>query len=139
MYPTRFTVAIHIVTLLAYCGEEAQTSAFIAGSVNTNPVVIRRLLGNLRQAGLVTSQGGPGGGWQLLRAAGEITLKDIFLAMEADPLFPLHAAQPNPDCPVGRDIQAVLQDRFRVAQDALEAELERTTIRQLIEAFQPAR
>jgi len=130
---TRFTVAIHILTLLAYCGPEPLTSEFIAGSVNTNPVVIRRILANLRQAGLVSSQGGPGGGWQLLKAPETVTLRQVFLAMEETSIFPLHSSDPNPLCPVGRTIQQALMRCFQSAQVALEQDLDRTTIAQLVQ------
>ena len=73
MLNSKLTVGIHILTLLASSPGEAQTSEYIAGSVNTNPVVIRRLLGLLREAGIVESQGGHGGGWRLQRPAERIT------------------------------------------------------------------
>jgi len=129
---SRTTIAIHILTLLAFCGPEPLTSGFIAGSVNTNPVVIRRLLARLREAGLVGSQGGPGGGWQLLRAPGKVTLRDIHLAVEGTPPFALHSADPNPRCPVGRNIQAALEGVYASAQAALEADLARTTLAHLV-------
>ena len=130
---SRFTVAVHILSLLAYCGMERCTSEFIGGSVNTNPVVIRRLLASLRQARLVASQGGPGGGWQLLREPGEITLGEVFLAVEGGALFPLHASTPNPLCPVGKHIQAALAGIYRDAQAALLADLDRTTLAHLVQ------
>jgi len=132
MSNTRFTVAIHVLTLLAYAGPEALTSEFIAGSVNTNPVVIRRILSTLREATLVTSQAGPGGGWQLLRDPHKITLRDVLVAVSSDPVFLLHSAPPNIKCPVGRAIQALLSRRFQSAQEAMERDLDRTTIAQLI-------
>lgn len=130
---SRYTVAIHILTLLAYCEPSPLTSEFIAGSVNTNPVVIRRLLGTLREAGLVTSQSGPGGGWRLLRDAKKISLRDIYSAMEGASLFPLHAATPNPLCPVGKTIQSMLAVQFNSAREAMERHLGRTTIAALVE------
>jgi DNA-binding IscR family transcriptional regulator len=66
MVNCRFTVAIHVLCLLAAQHPQPLTSEFIAGSVNTNPVVIRRLLGSLRRAGLVKSQPGVSGGWELV-------------------------------------------------------------------------
>lgn len=108
------------------------TSEYIAGSVNTNPVVIRRLLALLRAARLVRSQGGPGGGWQLVVPAGEITLRDVYRAVEGTPLFPLHPSAPNPRCPVGRGIQAALGGRYEEARLAVERDLERTTIAELL-------
>lgn len=133
---SRYTVAIHILTLLAYCEPESLTSEFIAGSVNTNPVVIRRLLGSLREAQLVASQAGPGGGWHLLREPRKITLRDVYHAIEGSSLFPLHASTPNPRCPVGKTIQSLLARHFESARKAMETALERTTIAALVEAVQ---
>jgi DNA-binding IscR family transcriptional regulator len=132
MSNTRYTVAIHVLTLMAFCGPEALTSEFIAGSVNTNPVVIRRILSNLRAAKLVASQGGPGGGWQLLKDPAAIDLRAVLAAVGEDSRFPLHNAAPNVACPVGRNIQAILTQRFQSAQEALERDLARTTIAQLV-------
>jgi len=132
---SRLTVAVHVLTLLAHGGEGegSVTSGFIASSVNTNPVVVRRLLALLRGAGLVRSQGGPGGGWALLRPASWITLRDVYRAVEGEELFPLHANAPNPRCPVGRTIQAALAGHYREARLAVELDLSRTTIATLVE------
>lgn len=132
---SRFTVAIHILTLLANeAGKDPVTSEFIAASVNTNPVVIRRLLALLRVAKLVRSQGGPGGGWQLTVPPRSITLRDVFRAVQRDDtLFPLHASPPNPRCPVGRNIQAALEERYDEARVALERQLERSTVADLLQ------
>jgi len=133
---SRTTISIHILSLLAFSGPEPLTSEFIAGSVNTNPVVIRRLLARLREAGLVGSQGGPGGGWQLRRRPEKITLRDIHVAVEGASLFPLHSATPNPRCPVGKHIQSALTGLFRSAQEALEADLARTSLAHLVQDLQ---
>lgn len=125
---SRFAVAIHILTLLTLNREEPVTSEFIAGSVNTNPVVIRRMLGALRTARLVTSQGGYGGGWRLVGDSEAITLRDVYRAVEDEALFPLHHRTPNPECPVGRYIQHALSKHFAAATQALEEELARTTV-----------
>jgi Rrf2 family protein len=129
---SRFTVAIHILTLLAHQAGHPLTSEFIASSVNTHPVVIRRLLARLRAAGLVESQGGPGGGWQLVQAPKAITLRDVFRAVNSDDLFPMHASVPNPLCPVGSTIQAALGPRYDAARQALERDLGRTRISDLL-------
>jgi Rrf2 family protein len=132
---SRFTVAIHILTLLAHgAGAGAvMTSEYIAGSVNTNPVVIRRLLALLRRAKLVRSQSGPGGGWQLVVPARGITLRDVFRAVEPESLFPLHASTPNPRCPVGRAIQAALEAPYDEARLAVERNLAQTSIADLLQ------
>jgi len=132
MSNTRYTVAIHVLTLLAYAGPETLTSDYIAGSVNTNPVVIRRILARLRAAKLVRSQGGPGGGWQLLRAPETIHLQQVLVAVGADAAFPLHASAPNVQCPVGRTIQGLLTHHFRLAQEALEHQLAGVTLADLV-------
>ncbi len=129
---TRFAVAIHILTLLTQNREEPVTSKFIAGSVNTNPVVIRRVLGALRRARLVTSQGGNGGGWRLICDPETITLRDVYRAVEDEGLFPLHHRPPNPDCLVGRHIQQALTERFAAASEALKDELARTTVADML-------
>ena len=131
---SRFTVATHVLTLLAHeAGKDPLTSEYIAGSVNTNPVVIRRLLALLREAGLVSSQGGPGGGWQLTAPARSITLRDVFRAVQTDALFPMHASAPNPRCAVGSTIQAALAGHYDDARLALERQLERTTVADLLQ------
>ena len=105
MKNTKFTVAIHTLVTIASLQDRSDkfaTSDNIAWSVNTNPVVIRRLVAKLRKAGLVTSQPGVGGGMQLTRSAEQITLFDVYNAIEDDDLiFPLHANKPNEECIVG--------------------------------------
>jgi Rrf2 family protein len=130
---SRFTTAIHILTLLAYENEQAVTSDYIAGSVNTNPVVIRRLLRALADAGLVTSVPGTSGGSRLAKGAEEITLLDVYSAVEDEQLFGRHAQQPNAKCPVGSRIGDLLAPRFDDAAHALRQSLGRTTIASLLE------
>jgi Rrf2 family protein len=127
---SRFAVAVHILTLLEQSGGEPVTSEYIAGSVNTNPSFVRRMLSVLARAGITTSQMGTGGGALLARPAGDITLLDVYRAVDEGEVFGLHE-QPNPACPVGRNIQAELQARFDAATRALEAQLARTTIAEL--------
>ena len=130
---SRYTVAIHMLTLLAFCEPDTPTSEFIAGSVNTNPVVVRRLLAVLKEAGLVASQGGPGGGWRLLRKPRQITLGEVLLAVEEGALFAPHASTPNPRCPVGQNIQEALSVIFKEAHEGLVRTLARTTVAHLLQ------
>jgi Rrf2 family protein len=127
---SRFSVAVHILTLLEQSQGEPVTSEYLAGSVNTNSSFIRRLLSALNRAGLTTAQMGTGGGALLARPAAGITLLDVYRALDEGEVFRLHE-QPNPACPVGRNIQAELHDRFGAATRAMEDELARTTIDQL--------
>lgn len=129
---TRFAVGIHILTLLARSRESLITSEHMGGSVNTNPVVIRRVLGDLRRARLVTAHGGNGGGWRLERDPDDITLADVYGAVGTDTLFPLHHKPPSPACPVGRHIQRALTERFDAADTALRAELARTSVADMV-------
>ena len=100
--------------------------------MNTNAVVIRRVLGRLREANLVRSQPGPGGGWSLARPARGIKLRDVYRAVEDAGVFAMHANTPNPRCPVGANIQQILTGHFDDSQLALEAALERTSISDLL-------
>lgn len=133
---SRFTVAIHILTLLAYCDPNRITSEYIAGSVNTNPVVIRRILGLLRNKGIVTSIGGPGGGWVLEMPAKKITLKDVYKVIDNNnTFFQMHPNTPNHLCDVGDKIEDVLEKYFNEAQKTLEKKLNNTTIEDLVTAI----
>ena len=128
---TRFAVAVHMLTLLAQSQGEPVTSEYLAGSVNTNPSLIRRLLSQLARAGLTRSQMGNGGGALLSKPADTITLLDVYRAMDENlHVIPMHSA-PNLHCVVGRNIQAVLEARFDAAERALEQELARTNIAEL--------
>lgn len=129
---SRFSVAVHVLTLLAVTPVgELLTSDRMAGSVNTNPVVIRRILGQLKKAGLVEVRAAAGGTY-LRRAAADITLLDVYRAVEVveGDLFSVHE-KPNPKCPVGRNIQAALDDTLRRAQAALEQQLAGVSVAQV--------
>ena len=133
MSSTRFATAVHILTLLATQGEEPATSEYIASSVNTNPVVIRRLLRSLADAGLVTSTPGTAGGSRLARDPRRITLRDVHEAVEPGPLFGEPSQHPNPKCPVGRQIRGLLAPRIEAAEAAMGTSLRKTTIADLLE------
>ncbi|PXW27130.1 Rrf2 family protein [Paraburkholderia caballeronis] len=104
------------------------SSDVIAGSVNTNPALIRRLLSMLADAGLTTSQLGAGGGALLAREPAAITLLDVYRAVDDARLFALHREEPNPACMVGRNIQSVLRGVIDDAQQAMEASLAARTL-----------
>ena len=133
---TRFTVALHILTLLASTPGEALTSEYIAGSVNTNPVVVRRLLGTLRKVGIVSSQPGNGGGWELAKSPGKLTLRDVRQAVHEGSPFSMHNRPPNPKCPFGKNIQQALGPVYSRAERAMEEQLSQTTILSLLHSVQ---
>ena len=138
MVATRFAVAIHILLLLACrqrCGPA--TSHLIAESVNTNPVVVRRITGQLARAGIVRVRRGPGGA-ELMRPPETITLCDIWLAMnpgKPGPILPLHAF-PNRECPIGRDVHHVLGQAFASVEHAMRQAMQGTTLATLITSMQ---
>src|SRR5690348_9245572 len=113
-----FAVAVHVMALLAWIDDEPAKSDYIAGSVNTNPVVVRRILGALARAGLVTSQTGGAGGSRLTRAAEQISLLEIYQAVDEGCIFALHQS-PSATCPVARDIQPALTGVMDRAETAL--------------------
>jgi Rrf2 family protein len=126
---SKLTVGTHILTIFALKRGEALTSDDIAESVNTNPVVIRRLLGALRAAGIVESKSGAGGGWSLRCSPEKITLLDILNAVEPqDELFALHRNLPNPECPCGQHIQGVLSEVYDRVREGMSRQLASTTI-----------
>ena len=116
---SQFAIAIHTMALLARSGDELAKSDCIARSVNTNPVIIRRVLCALSDAGLVTSQTGPAGGSKLAVEPRSITLLDIHRAIEQRAIFGLHCRPPDQDCPVGRNIESVLCDIQQQVEGAM--------------------
>lgn len=128
---SRLTIAVHALAWLALAqrrGRQHLTSDQVAASVNTNPVIIRRSLGELRRAGLVSVRRGAGPGWSLARRPEDITVLDVYDAVESRPPFALHHAEPNLECPVGRGIRPALRGVYADAEQALRAELGGTSI-----------
>ena len=128
---SRLTIAIHALAWLALAQQQGRnrlTSDQVAASVNTNPVIIRRSLGDLRRAGLVRVRRGAEAGWSLACRPDDITLLAVNDAVAPDPLFALHHTEPNLQCPVGRGIQPVLRGLYRGAEQALREELARVSI-----------
>ncbi|UVI32826.1 Rrf2 family transcriptional regulator [Paenibacillus spongiae] len=133
---SRFSIAVHILSLIAVSSKDC-TGDFIAGSVNTNPVIIRRIMGMLKKAGLVDVRPGVGGA-TLLKELDEITLLDVYRAVEVieeGQLFNFHD-EPNPDCPVGRNIEAALRSELDAAQSAMEQRLAQVSLSRLIAQFE---
>src|SRR5215475_11239275 len=128
---SRLTIAVHALAWLALAqqqGRDRLTSDQVAASVNTNPVVIRRSLSDLRRAGLVRVRRGAEAGWSLARAPEDITMVAVYDAVTGEPLFAMHHTEPNLACPVGRGIQPALRDLYRGAEQALREELAGTSI-----------
>jgi Rrf2 family protein len=133
---SRFSVAVHILSILSIEKEKLCTSEWIAGSVNTNPVIIRRVTGMLKKAGLVNVNSGSGGAY-LLKSIEDITLLDIYKAVdvvEEGQLFQIHE-EPNILCPIGANIEFVLEIILRKAQSAMEDVLKNFTMKDIVEGL----
>ncbi|MFL6466476.1 MAG: Rrf2 family transcriptional regulator [Pyrinomonadaceae bacterium] len=130
---SQFSMAVHVLMMLAHAREENLKSDYIAGSVNTNPVVIRRLLGQLGQANLVISQTGANGGTRLSRCPSEINLAEVYKAVSCGEVFALHGRAPNQDCPVGRNIEAVLCNLQKEIDRSIGDKLSQYTLENIFE------
>ena len=134
---TRFAASVHILAYLAYRQSAAVSSAEIASSVDTNPVVIRRLLSAMVKAKLVTTQKGAAGGFALAVPPARISLLDIYHAVEPHPTHGLAHFAPNTKCPVGAKIQSILSAAFVKAQVSMESELSLVTLAHIHEQLRP--
>ncbi len=123
---TRFYIAVHVLVLLAMYPEERLTSEGIAVSVGTNPVIIRRIMGQLRKAGLVTSKIGAGGGCDLARPPEKIPLSEVYRAVEGAVMEP--HTNPNRGCPVGRQIHEAMKDIACAVETNIDKALHKATI-----------
>lgn len=133
----RFAIAVHILSLLGTFPEERATSEWMAGSIGANPVIVRNIIGMLRRAELVTTQQGAAGA-ALTRPLSKITFLDVYKAVEMrEELFSMHQ-NPNPNCPVGGNIQGTLEAVFTRAQQEMEAQLARTTLAQTVREIKAA-
>ncbi len=133
---SKFTIGVHIITAIDYFKDmDRVNSDFLAGSIGVNPVIVRTVISQLREAGIVQTQRGSSGA-ELSKRLDEITLYDIYKAVgsvnEEEGLFHFHE-QPNPDCPVGRNIHKVLDHRLLEAQRVMEEELRKTTLADIVE------
>ena len=133
---SKFTIGVHIITALDYFKEmDRVNSEFLAGSIGVNPVIIRTVISHLREAGIVQTQRGSSGA-ELTKRLDEITLFDVYKAVVSvdneEGLLHFHE-QPNPDCPVGRNIHNVLYRHLVDAQRAMEESLRSTTLADIVE------
>ncbi len=132
---TQFAVASHVLLLIVAADGRPVSSEEMARSVQASPVYLRRVLGRLRDAGVVTSRPGPHGGWQLARPAAEVSFGDVWRAVHGDePVLGLHG--PAEACPVGAEVGALMngiQDRIT---QAIEDELDRTSLEDPVLAHQ---
>ncbi|MFM9903523.1 MAG: Rrf2 family transcriptional regulator [Pyrinomonadaceae bacterium] len=135
---SQFAIAVHVLTLLARAGDSSIKSEHIAASVNTNAVVIRRLLSHLGQAHLVASHTGANGGTRLVRQPKLINLVDVYAAVGCGEVFALHGKELNQDCPVGKNIEAVLCDLQKEIDRSVSTTLAQYTLADVLERVEHA-
>ncbi|RBW68410.1 Rrf2 family transcriptional regulator [Bacillus taeanensis] len=130
---SRFSVGIHILALIELNKDGVSSSEFLAGSVNTNPTLIRKIMGMLKKAGLIEVKPGIAGA-KLAKDLSSITLLDVYKAVDVvqeKELFNVHE-NPHPDCPVGRNIQDSINPVLAAAQLAMEKVLGNVTIEDIV-------
>jgi len=131
----KLAIGVHILSLLATEDAQEQSSEWLAGSIGVNPVIVRNVIGLLRRSGLVYARQGVAG-THLARPLSQITLLDVYQAVETDrDLFSIHT-NPNPDCAVGSNISITLTNVFGDAQRAMEEQLGKTSLTDIVAALQ---
>ncbi len=135
---SRFTIAVHMLACIdVFKNDYKITSDFLSSSIQVNPVIIRKLLSQLKNAGLIEVKRGTGG-TSIARPLEEITFLDVYRAVDCvsdNSLFHFHE-NPNPDCPVGKNIHAVLDDKLVRVQNAMERELASITLAEMKQDFE---
>ena len=130
---SRLAIAIHTAGMLAFGEEMPMTSTMIAKSVDTNPVVIRRIIGNLVKHGLVEVKMGTGGGSRLTKEPEEISIAEIYLALEEGEIFNVPEMDESHGCPIAKLVRPVLKRVFGAAENSLLAELQSRSLQHVID------
>lgn len=126
---SRLATAIHIVSILRHHKDEFVKSEYIAHSVNTNAVVVRRIIGKLSKAGLVIAQSGSNGGAKLKLCPNQVTLLDVYNAVEDEALFHIHEG--NSNCPLSYKLKEVLEDQLGKIEESMKENLSKITVEQI--------
>lgn len=131
---SKFTIAVHIITAIDYFKDtEKVTSKFLAGSVGANPVIVRNVMGDLKEAGIINISQGKSG-ITLAKKLDEITFFDVYKAVGAaneEGLFHFHE-NPNANCPVGRNIHKGVDGKLSEVQQVMEDELKKITLADVV-------
>jgi Rrf2 family protein len=131
----RYPIALHILTLLSKTGQELISSEYIAGSININPALARKEISNLRNHGFIESKEGKGGGYSLAKAAKQITLADIYRAVKEPHVLGMAKNTPNPDCPIGKQINENIEELYNELDQAFLVKLESKTLEDFSNQF----
>ncbi len=130
---TRFSVSIHILSVLAFHRGEKLNSETLAQSIRTNPAFVRRLMARLTQAGLIESKRGKSGGVHLARCPDQISLREIYTAAQGRPLLDRAQKDPEQDCPVSCAMGKIIDDVFGGVEDSVLEHLSKIRLSQLVE------
>lgn len=131
----RFAISVHILTLLTFAEDEWTSSEYLAGSININPVLVRKELSNLREHGLVLSKEGKSGGSKLAKPAGQIFMSEVYEAVKQKDLLGKGINSPNPTCLVGRKINDHLDSLYADAEKTLLASLGKVSLAEFCGKF----
>ena len=127
---SKFTIGVHLLVVIDYLSDsEKVTSNVLAGSIGVNPVIVRNVMGSLKEAGIIDISQGKSG-ITLKKKLDEITFYDIYKAVDLvneEGIFNFHE-NPNPECPIGRNIHKVLDDRLLRIQERMENEMKGMTV-----------
>lgn len=127
---SKFTIGVHLLAVIDYLGEDEKvTSNILAGSIGVNPVIVRNVMGNLKEAGLINISQGRSG-ISLTKSPVQITFYDVYKAVDSvndDGLFHFHE-HPNPDCPIGRNIHKAMDSKLERVQKCMEDEMRKITL-----------
>lgn len=135
---SKFTIGVHLLAVIDYLGEnEKVTSSVLAGSIGVNPVIVRNVMGNLKEAGLISISQGKSG-ISLTKTPDQITFYDVYKAVDSvneDGLFHFHE-NPNPECPIGRNIHKAMDSKLERVQMCMEEEMRKITLADVMKDIQ---
>ena len=135
---SKFTIGVHLLAVINYLGEDEKvTSSVLAGSIGVNPVIVRNVMGNLKEAGLISISQGKSG-ISLTKTPDQITYYDVYKAVDSvndDGLFHFHE-NPNPECPIGRNIHKAMDSKLERVQMCMEEEMRKITLADVMKDIQ---
>jgi len=131
----RLSRMLHVLVHMAQ-RDGPVTSEAMARMLNTNPVVVRRTMAGLRDSGFVQAERGHGGGWRIARDLADITLLDVYRAIDEPPLFSLRIAEDTPSCLVEQAVNAALESELAEARERLLRRFGKITLAALARDFE---
>lgn len=135
MNNTRFATSIHIMTILGSNPEEWFTSEWLAGSININPVIVRKEISVLKEAGLVDSRKGKEGGCRLAKDLNKIKISEIYLAVKNSEILGKKNQNPNPKCEIGKEINQKLDVLISETEGLVVSFLTNKSLKDFVDQF----